>query len=98
MSKRGQIEEINRVETELLKDLYKVKAKNRSVCPFVKGDIFSINNHLRNEFGKVGKVNKIGNRLVTIVNSGINKSYSRVWWNLKLIESVTAPPALTTPK
>ena len=90
-----RLEEINETETNLLKNLHRAKAKNQGTCPFAKGDIVAITNHLRNEFGIVWKIEKIGVRLVNIVNSSTNKTYSRAWWNLRLIESAvttTSPP------
>ena len=90
-----RLEEVNETETDLLKNFHRAKTKNQGTCPFAKGDIIAITNRLRNKFGIVGKIEKIGVRLVKIVNSSTNKTYSRAWWNLRLIESAvttTSPP------
>lgn len=62
-------------------------ANDRHTCPFAIGDIVSITNRIYDEFGTVGSVVKKAAKLVTIHNSGSGKEYTRMWWNLRLIES-----------
>ena len=87
-------EEINKADNNLLKELHRSKTKNQGTCPFVKGNIVAIINNLRDKFGILGKVEKIGIMLVTIVNNDTKKPYSRAWWNLRLVESVAVTISL----
>ena len=78
----ARLEDINKSETELIKSIHRAKQaslKKKASNPFVIGDILRITNHLRDEFGTVGKVWKACTTKVHIRNSDTGKDYSRAW-------------------
>lgn len=88
------LDNLNKRESDMLTNLHEVRAASLAgtdTCPFVIGDIIMITNHLRDKYGRVGEVKKIGKTLVTIVNSSTRRKYWKSWKYLALIESAVPP-------
>ena len=88
----------NRRDTELIRGLNAARAvaaeteaaANRN--PHVVGNLLSITNDLRNEFGITGQVTRSGHTFVKIRNSTTRRTYARAWFNLSPVETTTPLP------
>ena len=82
---------INKRKSELLQDLQTAAVAAAAAAtedtadtnPHARGDLLTITNDLRDEFGIMGRVIRSGVTFVTIRNITTRKTYTRVWWNLK---------------
>ena len=87
----------NRRENELIQNLNAARAAAAEATnaedrnPHVIGDLLSITNDLRNEFGITGRVTRSGRTFVTIRNSTTRRTYTRAWFNLSPVETTTPP-------
>ena len=49
------------------------------------GNTVRITNTLRDEYGTIGTVTRVGPKLVTIQGENNKRTYTRGWWNLELV-------------